>query len=261
MCLRGAREKARVPHGNTLIVQKRRIEHANIQAFAHLKALMKYLIQIDRQLLKWAYQKRFKDTFLIKALIFMGDGPFWMIVVFIAALMGQLSNNVTFSELTILLMFGLTISNMVFTPVKRHVKRRRPYANVELQQDLNIEIQNRDPGHGSKELESFPSGHVLWTTLCVGIICFQYGLIAVLLFGWMIPAMLFLRPYLGVHYPSDALAGLVIGSVNAAITLLICPALLDLINGLKEFGGFIYGYWAFICVFLMIGFKSWLKRV
>jgi hypothetical protein len=65
---------------------------------------------------------------------------------------------------------------------------------LELQQDLQIEIQNRDPGHGSKEFESFPSGHVYWTTICVRIICVQYGLLAVFLFGWMIPTMLYLRP-------------------------------------------------------------------
>ena len=171
---------------------------------------MKYLIQIDRQLLRWAYQRRFKHTSSIKALIFMGDGPFWMIVIFIAALTGQLLNSESFSQLSVLLMFGLIISNMVFVPFKSYVRRRRPYTNVELHQDLHIKIQNRDPGHGSKELESFPSGHVLWTTLCVSLICFQYGYIGVLLFGWMIPTMMYLRPHLGVHYPNDVLSGLVI---------------------------------------------------
>ncbi|MCP3926575.1 MAG: phosphatase PAP2 family protein [Desulfobacterales bacterium] len=222
---------------------------------------MEYLKKIDRQLLKWAYQKYFKDIFFIKALIFMGDGPFWMIVVFISALTGQLYNSVSFTQLSILLMFGLAISNLVFTPLKSHIKRIRPYANAELHRDLQIEITNRDPGHGSKELESFPSGHVLWTTLCVSIICFKFGFIAILIFGWLIPAMMFLRPYLGVHYPSDVLAGLILGSINTSITLVISHTLMDFINSLKEYNGYIYGYWFFISVFLFVGFKSWLKRV
>ncbi len=222
---------------------------------------MKYLKKIDKSLLKWAYQRRFEHNYSIKALIFLGDGPFWMIVIFIFALMGQLSNIISFTQLSILLMFGMAMSNMVFTPLKSHVKRVRPYANMELQQDLQIRIENRDPGHGSKEFESFPSGHVLWTTLCVSLICFEFGLIAILLCGWMIPVMMFLRPYLGVHYPSDTIAGLFLGSINTAITLMIAPHLIESINGLKEFSVYIYGYWGFICVFLFVGFKSWLKRV
>ncbi len=222
---------------------------------------MENLKKLDKQLLSWAYQKDFKNTVFIKALIFIGDGPFWMIVLFFAALTGQLSNSESLTQLSIMIMFGLAISNLVFTPLKSHIKRIRPYADAVLQQDLQIKIKNRDPGHGSKELESFPSGHVLWTTLCVSLICFEYGLIAVLLLGWLIPAMMFLRPYLGVHYPSDVLAGLALGSINVIITLLISPDIFDFINSLKEFSGYIYGYWGFIIVFLLVGFKSWLKRV
>ncbi len=191
----------------------------------------------------------------------MGDGPFWMLVVFVAALTGQLINIESFHRLSILLMFGLMISNIVFVLCKTMVKRKRPYADVDLHQELHIQIQNRDPGHGSKELESFPSGHVLWTTLCVCLICSQFGFIAVLLFGWMIPTMMYLRLYLGVHYPSDILAGLVLSITSVSITLLVAPGLMDRINGLRDHAGYTYGYWGFISLFIILGFKSWLKRV
>jgi len=79
--------------------------------------------------------------------------------------------------------------------------------------------------------------------------------VAVLLFGWM------LRPHLGVHYPSDVLAGIVIGSIIVGITLLISPILIKLINGIADHPGYLFGYWTFISLFLIIGFKSWLKRV
>jgi len=191
----------------------------------------------------------------------MGDGPFGMIIVFIAALTGQLSDNESFSQLSLLIMLGFIISNLIFILCKTYVKRKRPYADMRLQQDLHLKIQNRDPGHGSKELESFPSGHVLWTTLCVSTISFQFGYISVFLFGWMIPAMMYLRPHLGVHYPSDVLAGLVLGIINVAIVIFIAPGFMEYINGLKDHAGYLYGYWAFIGVFLFVGFKSWLKRV
>ena len=222
---------------------------------------MQYLIHIDRQLLKYAYQGRFIHVFPEKWLIFMGDGPFWMIVVFIAALTGQFLNIVSFNEVAVQLMLGLTIGQVVFALLKTNVRRRRPYANLELQQELQIEIQNRDPGHGSKEFESFPSGHVYWTTICVSIICFQYGLIAVLLFGWMIPTMLYLRPHLGVHYPSDALAGLVLGGIIVVATLLAAQVILDFISVYQKQAIYLIGYWTFISVFLIVGYMSWRKRV
>jgi len=222
---------------------------------------MQYLIQIDRQLFKRAYQGRFIHIFPVKWLIFMGDGPFWMIVVFIAALTGQLLNMVSFSEAAVRLMLGLSVGQVVFALLKTKVRRRRPYANLELHQKLQIEIQNRDPGHGSKELESFPSGHVYWTTICVSIICFQYGAIAVLLFGWMIPTMLYLRPHLGVHYPSDALAGLVLGGIIVAVTLLTAQVILDVIRVYQEQTVYLIGYWTFISVFIIVGYMSWRKRV
>ncbi len=222
---------------------------------------MDYLKNIDRQLLKWAYQKPYRPSVLIKALIFMGDGPFWMIVLLCTAVAGQLLHMESFNCLAILLMFGLMISQAGFVVCKTRIRRMRPYADTDLHRVLHLYIENRDPGHGSKEWESFPSGHALWTTLCVSLICSQFGYIGLFLFGWMIPVMMFLRLHLGVHYPSDVLAGVVLGIINATITLLIAPGLVDYLNGLKGHAAFLYGYWSFICVFLIIGFKSWLKRV
>jgi len=222
---------------------------------------MQYLKEIDRKLLKWAYQRPYKNSFPIRALIFMGDGPFWLIVLFMAAFAGQLLNSEPLRRLVIQLMFALMIGNLIFLLCKTRVKRRRPYANDQLQQDLNIIIENRDPGHGSKEFESFPSGHVLWTTICVSLICFQFGSVYVLLIGWMIPAMIYLRLHLGVHYPSDVLSSLVLGSMNVALTLFVAPAIVEYANRLRAHTGYHYGYWAFISGYVIVGFKSWLKRV
>ncbi|MEW5737167.1 MAG: phosphatase PAP2 family protein [Thermodesulfobacteriota bacterium] len=222
---------------------------------------MKHLRKLDANILKWAYQRPFEDTFVIKSLIFMGDGPFWMLVVLAAAVAGQIFRYAPLHQASILLMFGLMVGNMVFTPLKSRIRRRRPYANKELQKELSLTIQNRDPGHGSKEMESFPSGHVLWTSLCVIIISFRFGLTGLLCFGWMIPAMMYLRPRLGVHYPSDALAGLILGVLCACATLLVSAPLLAALGALHGRSGYIYGYWAFVFVFLALGFRSWLKRV
>ncbi len=224
---------------------------------------MTKLEKIDADLLKWMYQREFVSDLRIKTLVFVGDGPFWMLVLLVAALIGELSTSVLFEHLAILLMSGLALGNLIFTPLKKNVSRKRPYANKKLQAELNLTINNRDPGHGSKELESFPSGHALWTTLCVMIICYQFDWYLIFLFGWLIPTMIFLRPYLGVHYPSDTLVGFILGLAIALVVTSISNVMFDMINLLRDLSGqyYFYGYWLFIVGFLIIGFKSWLKRV
>ncbi len=222
---------------------------------------MQQLARIDTTLLKWAYQKPFNNGRIIKALIFMGDAPFWMFMIVMAALVGQLFNLPSFEQLTVSLMLGFAIGNLILSQLKVRVSRKRPYANLTLQEKLQISIENRDPGHGSKEFESFPSGHVFWTTLCVSLICYQFSWSGFFAVSWMVPTMIFLRPHLGVHYPSDALAGFIIGILLATITLVLLPFVLDYLDNLKNYSGYFYGYWVFIMAFLVVGIKSWKKRV
>lgn len=220
-----------------------------------------YLNVIDRSILKWAYQRSYKRSLMVKMLIFMGDGPFWMIVVLVAALIGQIFSVESFSRVANLLIFGLMISNVVFGLLKKNIHRKRPYADVRMQEVINLKIYNRDLNHGSKELESFPSGHALWTSLCVCIIGFEFGYISLLLIGWMIPAMMYLRLHLGVHYPSDVIVGFFIGFINAMITIFLSPTIASFFVSMKSYDFYAIGYWAFILFFLTIGFRSWLKRV
>ena len=220
-----------------------------------------YLQKIDGKILKWAYQIKYKHTVLVSVLIFMGDAPFWMLMVLVAALAGQFFKIESLSILANLLIVGLMFSNIVFSFLKKKIKRKRPYADEQMQELLNLKIINRDPKHGSKEFESFPSGHAHWTSLCVCIIVYQFGFISLLLVGWMIPTMMFLRPHLGVHYPSDAVAGFIIGVINAMITISLSPIISEFTVSMKKFDWYNLGYWIFILVFLTLGFKSWLKRV
>ena len=222
---------------------------------------MPSLKKIDRQLLKWAYQRPYENSLPIKALIFTGDAMFWMMFLFITLIAGQLLNSEPLKQLTIQLMLASLIGIIIFLFCKTYVKRRRPYANDQLQQDLNIKIENRDTCYASKQFESFPSGHVLWTTISVSLICFQFGYIYVLLLGWMIPAMIYLRPHLGVHYPSDVVVSLALGIIIVSLILFITPGIVEYTNSLRGNAVYTCGYWAFAICFMVIAVKIWLKRI
>jgi undecaprenyl-diphosphatase len=222
---------------------------------------MKKIERLDWQLLKRVYLSRGGKYLPLKTLIFMGDGPFWFIVLGISALVGIIYAKTSFLQLSLLIFIGLTLAQLAFIPLKLFIKRRRPYANSDLQQYLGIVIENRDPGHGSKELESFPSGHLYWTTMGVLFICYQFGLTGLILFGWMIPVMTYIRPYLGVHYPSDVLAGMILGILTAKLTVNLLPPAFHALQSLEHFRWYPWLYLGFIFMFILIGYRSWLQRV
>ena len=85
---------------------------------------MRYQRKIDLAVLKWAYQRSYKPSFIIKALVFMGDGPFWLIVMAVAAFIGQIFNALSFEQAANLLIFGLMITNIVITPLKKKSKTK-----------------------------------------------------------------------------------------------------------------------------------------
>lgn len=69
---------------------------------------------------------------------------------------------------------------------------------------------------------SFPSGHTITAATLYGfltILLWQQGSNWAALTGAMIPAVGFSRVYLGVHYPSDVIAAMILGVVWLAIVM------------------------------------------
>ncbi len=223
--------------------------------------LINKLKKFDAQLLKKFYLSRIGEFLPLKLLIFMGDGPFWLLILGISAILGIFAEQASFIKLSMLILMGFSLAQLAFIPSKLFIKRRRPYANTEMQKSIGIVIENRDPGHGSKEMESFPSGHLYWTTMCVIFISYQFSFSGIIISGWMIPVMFYLRLYLGVHYPSDALAGLFMGLATAVLAILVLPAAFAAHQSVMNFKWYPVIYLMVILLFIIGGYRSWLKRV
>jgi undecaprenyl-diphosphatase len=108
----------------------------------------------------------------------------------------------------IALTIGAIITNVI---LKNWIARPRPYVTID---DLICII-------GPQKDFSFPSGHST-ASIAASLSMFltmpkRYGIPA-LIFGLLI---CFSRLYVGVHYPTDVIAGIMIGAASAVVSLFI----------------------------------------
>ena len=114
--------------------------------------------------------------------------------------------------LLLLLLLFLLVNNMILKPL---VDRTRPY---EVVQGLTLLIEKQKDA-------SFPSGHTA-SSFAAAVVMFhmlpkRYGIPALLL-AFLIGLS---RLYVGVHYPTDVLCGLLSGTVLALLSVWIVKRL------------------------------------
>ena len=177
-------------------------------------------ISFDLPVLDWiqaTLQSDFMDKFMPFITKFGDHGTFWMIIA--ALLFVFPKTRKTGLGMAIAMLMGLLICNVTLKPL---VGRIRPY---DLQAELGITIQLL--GERMHDF-SFPSGHT--------IASFEAAVVLLKNSKKMgIPAMIlavliaFSRLYLYVHYPTDVIASVILGTLFAfignALAGLIAPKL------------------------------------
>lgn len=173
------------------------------------------LLELDGQCLLWI-QEHIRCAFLTPVMEFvthLGDAGMIWIILTVGLLLFKKTRKVgVMSALALLL--ALLVDNVI---LKNLVGRIRPYEVVE---GLDCLI-------GAQKDFSFPSGHT-GSSFASAVVCFRelpkkYG-IPLLVLAFLIG---FSRLYVGVHYPTDVLAGMIIGTLLALLSCWIVARFLQ----------------------------------
>lgn len=130
-----------------------------------------------------------------------GDGPLYVLIGIIALI----TNHWPLAQL---MAAGFAIERLLYFVFKSSFKRNRPPAAI--------------PGYRS-EVEpsdqfSFPSGHTSAAFLMAGCLSFAFPWTAWILYPWACSVGL-ARVMLGVHFPTDTLAGALLGSTICSVLI------------------------------------------
>ena len=164
-------------------------------------------ISFDLPILDWIQanlQSDFMDKFMPFITVFGDAGIFWMVISALFVVFPKTRK--TGLGMAFAMIIGLVVCNITLKPL---VGRIRPY---DLQAELGITIQLL--GERMHDF-SFPSGHT--------IASFEAAVVMLKNRKLGIPAMIlavlisFSRLYLYVHYPTDVIASIILGTIFALI--------------------------------------------
>jgi undecaprenyl-diphosphatase len=145
---------------------------------------------------------------LFRAISRLGDGVLWYSMMALALAVHGTGAVVPVAHMLVVGAVGLALYRLL----KRSTARPRPY---QVHSAIRCAADPLDPF-------SFPSGHTLHAVAFATLFAWYYPLTApyVLAFAALVAAS---RLVLGLHYPSDVLAGAAIGASLAAGSLALVP--------------------------------------
>ncbi len=134
----------------------------------------------------------------------LGDAPLWLSLIFVLPLMDAERG----AQAAWLVLALGTLDLLIYWGLKRGTRRQRPFM-----QCGGISARMRVP-----DAFSFPSGHTLHAAAFAVLLSTFYPRLAPLLWGFA-SLVGVSRVVLGLHYPSDVLAGALIGAATASLVL------------------------------------------
>ena len=136
----------------------------------------------------------------------LGDGIFWYLL---AALLPYLHGKQGFEQAIHIFMTGLIVL-AIYKLLKAKLIRERPFISCDT-------IKQAAP---ALDQYSFPSGHTMHA--CSFAILFSYYLPELAPTVWGFAGLVAIsRVILGLHYPTDVMAGALLGSIVAFLSLLV----------------------------------------
>ena len=189
----------------------------------HPKQFVNKILNWDSRVFIKFYRLKIPWNGFLRRILIIGDVPIWVILSLFFMVLGTSLSFPRFETSGILLFTCILFAGLTLIVPKVIVNRKRPYADTRLLEFFNIEVENRDPTFGSKEQEGFPSGHAFFTWLALPVFTYTFGWYGFIVFGLLAFPMPILRCNLGVHFPTDTIAGALLGLITAAISILLFP--------------------------------------
>ncbi len=155
--------------------------------------LVRLDVLIFRAIFRWPYH--FLERFF-RSMTRTADGPTYVLVAILAVVWSP-SEGLTFSLSAII---GFAIQIPAYAWLKKLTRRKRPFRSLP---DVRMRVWPPDEF-------SFPSGHTAGAVLMAVLIGNGFPLVNPYVLLWAIGVGTS-RVYLGVHYPSDVLAGAALG--------------------------------------------------
>ncbi len=166
--------------------------------------MKKMFNKFDRKILFW-FNNTIRNKFLDKFMYNFTHVGGWFITTSFSSLLFLFGKGKARSIGTECLM-SLGISQIIVQIIKRILERERPYKILENINTFGIQLKDY----------SFPSGHTTAGFAIATILALNMASLAILFY--LIALIIGIsRMYLGVHYPSDVLAGIILGTSTSII--------------------------------------------